>query len=282
MAPRRSTVLGAAGAAPRPFLRWAGGKRKLVTLLLEFVPEDVLDRQYREPFVGAGALFFALRPRSATISDANDHLIMCYEYVRDRPDLVHRYLVHHAARTSERYYYAVRSDYTQSGPSAAQAARLIYLNSACFNGIFRVNKRGEFNVPYGRKEPPVLPTRAALRTASCSLRSAAIRVSDYRKALADAESGDFVYLDPPYPPLNGTAYFTHYTPDRFGEGDQRRLAVAFRELHERGCLLMMSNADTELIRKLYDAFTIDELSVTRYVTCKRRKHRVKELVITNY
>jgi DNA adenine methylase len=265
-----------------PFLRWAGGKRQVLRQLRLFLPEDIENRHYREPFAGAAALFFSLSPKVATLSDANKHLIDCYQYVRESPGVVSNYLERHAQATSQRHYYTVREQYNSSAPSPEQAARFIYLNKTCFNGIFRVNQHGEFNVPYGWKVPPALPTREDLVRASKALRRATLRAEGFSTVLKDAREGDFVYLDPPYPPLNGTSYFTHYTADRFGELDQAEVARVAADLDRRGSSVLITNADTPAIRKRYRQFFMKRLSVTRFVTCKSKKHRVSELVITNY
>ncbi len=265
-----------------PFLRWAGGKRQLRKTLLTFLPEDINQRTYREPFLGGGSLFFAIQPKSAVLSDANEHLIRCYEFVRDEPALVARYLRIHANKDGETYYYLVRDQYNSSLFSPAQAARFVYLNKTCFNGIFRVNSKGKFNVPYGQKKRPAIPDENELNSVSSILKKASLRASSFQQALAEASKGDFIYLDPPYPPLNGTAYFTHYTSDRFSEQDQIRLADRVCELDKTGCLLMISNADTPLVRRLYRAYNLVSLPVTRFLTCKAIRHKVKELIITNY
>lgn len=270
-------------ASLRPFLRWVGGKQQLVNRLLALLPDNVLKMPYREPFLGAGSLYLALRPAVAHISDSNAHLVNCYRQIRANPTTVARLLRAHARKSSEAYYYAVRSDYVRCPPNTpTQAARFIYLNRTCFNGVFRVNRKGQFNVPYGRKEPPRVPDRAYIESLANVLEGADLMAVDFTNALAACESGDFVYLDPPYPPLNGTAYFTHYTRDRFSWEDQRTLADYVRVLDGRGCLFMMSNADTKDIRGLYSQFRIANVEVTRYVTCKKRRHRVGEVVITNY
>lgn len=216
-----------------PLLRWAGGKRQLLSRLIEFVPADFACGTYREPFLGAASLFFALQPPKAVLSDANAFLISCYAHVRDNWSAVNRHLRLHGQQTSEAHYYKIRTLYNKSRHSAAQAARFIYLNKTCFNGIFRVNMRGEFNVPYGWKEPPALPDSKVLERASKALRHATLVCHKFQEALQDAKQNDFVYLDPPYPPLNGTAYFTHYTMDRFTKLDQERLADVVRFL--AGC-----------------------------------------------
>ena len=269
-----------------PFLRWVGGKRRLASNLLNYLPRDIEERLYCEPFVGAGSLFFALRPQKAFISDLNDHLIKCYQAVRDKPDLVSSYLNDHAKKSSREYYYEVRSKYNLHNKgdsfSVAQAARFIYLNQTCFNGVFRVNKKGEYNVPYGLKEPPLLPSLDRLRSASEALKHARLANLPFEESFADATESDFYYLDPPYPPLNGIANFTHYTADRFNETDQRRLAEEIEQLDSHGCKFMMTNAGMTLIKELYQRFNIVELTTTRYVTCRKRKHRISDLVITNY
>ena len=265
-----------------PLLRWVGGKRQIISQLLQYVPQDIAERTYREPFLGAGSLFFALQLKVAYLSDANEHLIQFYRYIRENPDLIHVYLQEHRRHSSEEYYYSVREEYNRSRYSVKQAARFLYLNKTCFNGIFRVNKRGEFNVPYGRKEPPPLPTKEHLKKLAKALESAHLDTLVFTEALNEVAERDFVYLDPPYPPLNGTANFTHYTADRFLEWDQRKLAKLVFQLDRVGCRFMMTNADLPLIRELYCSYQIHTLSVMRHVSCKSKKHRVSELVITNY
>jgi DNA adenine methylase len=268
---------------PSPILRWIGGKRQLVSHLISFLPGDISNRRYREPFLGAGWLFFALRPKRAVLSDANEHLIKCYEFVRDSWEQISKLLRQHGSRDSEAYYYRVRAKYNSSRYSAGQAARFIYLNKSCFNGIFRVNEGGHFNVPYGWKDRPALPDAEQLQSVAELLRLSSLSAQPFEEALRKVSEEDFVYLDPPYPPLNGeTAYFTHYTKDRFNGDDQQRLAEVTRELNSRGCKFMMSNSDSALIRRLYKGFHIHSLPVIRYVTCKSIKHKASEVVITNY
>jgi DNA adenine methylase len=265
-----------------PFIRWAGGKQKIINKLLLFLPQDIQTRNYKEPFLGAGSLFFATQPTKSLLSDANEHLINCYKYVKSDPDLIYRYLVKHSNNTSEDYYYKIRKLYNESIPSAAQSARFIYLNKTCFNGIFRVNKKNEFNVPYGWKEPPSLPSRSMLKKISNTLKKAKLQACSFISILNEITTDDFIYLDPPYPPLNGTSYFTHYTKERFGNDDQVQLSEFVHSINDRGAKFMMSNADTELIRDLYKKYNFYDISVTRWITCKSKKHKVSELVITNY
>lgn len=193
-----------------PILRWVGGKVKIVRRLLKFLPHDIDKRLYREPFFGAGALFFALQPKKAFLSDLNEQLIQCYRYVRDNPTGVSRYLQGHLAKASENYYYDIRDRYNRFSFSAAQAARFIFLNKTCFNGIFRVNREGKFNVPYGWKEPPHIPTCSKLKDISSVLQRSKLDALSYEKVLGNVSARDFFYLDPPYPPLNGTSNFSRY------------------------------------------------------------------------
>lgn len=265
-----------------PFLRWAGGKRKLVRHLLRFAPEEF--DTYWEPFLGAAALFFALRPPNSRLSDSNSDLIHCYKWVCARPALIYRYLREHLARSSETYYYRIRKTYNESSPSVAQAARFIYLNGTSFNGIFRVNLDGQFNVPYGRKEPPHQPSILELRNASRQLSTARIRALGYLQALTvDGPSPrDFVYLDPPYPPLNGTAYFRHYTSERFSWEDHAQVAAVAHALADNGTYVMVSNADLPQVRKLYRGWSLHQLPVVRWIAASGTRYEVSELVITSY
>ena len=265
------------------YLRWAGGKHRVVPRLRRFVPRDYQSRVYHEPFLGAASLFLSLGPKRAHLSDMNEDLIRSFQYVRERPHLVARYLSEHAARDSEAYYYFIRGQYNSATAfSCAQAARFIYLNRTCFNGIFRVNRQGAFNVPYGKLRKPLFPDRDHLEQVSWALGSATLRAIPYQESLDEVDGGSFVYLDPPYPPLNGTSFFRHYTPDLFALEDQMELASLARRLIRRGCLVMVSNADTPVIRDLYDGLFITALRVRRYVSCKLVKNAVSELVITNY
>jgi DNA adenine methylase len=266
----------------RSFLRWVGGKRLIISRLLPLLPADMRDRRYVEPFLGAASLFFALRPKKALLSDLNEHLINCYRWIRDDPKTVASHLQRLAQANSESLYYKVRDTYNRSASSPTQAARFIYLNRTCFNGVFRVNRQGRYNVPFGDKPNPIFPSDSELTEAGKALKPARLRAKDYHEVLKNCEEGDLVYLDPPYPPINGTSFFTHYTPDRFSALEQEHLAQVFECLHHLGCKVMMTNADLPLIRQLYRGYFITEISVTRYVTCKSVKHRIGELVITNY
>lgn len=265
-----------------PIFRWVGGKRRLATDLLRHLPDDISSRMYVEPFLGAATLLLALAPNKAIVGDLNSELMQCYRYIRSDPQSIAKCLAHHARHDNARHYYRTRLKYNSAPWSAAQAARFIYLNRTCFNGIFRVNRAGEFNVPYGYKRRPLIPDITHLELVRSVLRKATLLEGCYSSVLKRLPRRSFVYLDPPYPPLNTTAFFTHYTTSRFCEDDQVRLAGHVTKLNHSGILFMMSNADTPTIRKLYRAFDMRSLSVTRFVTPASTKHRVKELVIRNY
>lgn len=284
---RESHLVKTKGAC-RPFLRWAGGKSRIVRYLLELLPNEGFG-DYWEPFLGSGALFFALAPERAHLSDLNADLIGCYEQIRDRPGLVFRYLREHLSKTSEAHYYRVRTVYNRSNllthrRSAAQAGRFIYLNRAGFNGIFRVNRKGEYNVPYGHKEPAPAPSCEDLGAASNLLIGTSLWEGSYDSVLArhQPQPGDLVYLDPPYPPLNATSQFTHYTASRFSWEDQEKVSALASRLRSRGCLVIISNTDTRAIRELYSGWEMRTLPVTRWIAANGSRHNVADLIITSY
>jgi len=266
----------------RSILRWAGGKRRVITKLLDYLPIDILKRTYYEPFFGAGSMYFAIHPQKAMISDFNCSIMKCFKWIKNDWKSVSKHLSVLVNKNNENDYYDIRAMYNRSNFTSAQAARFIYLNHTSYNGIFRVNKKGEYNVPFGNRKSPQFPSITDLKIISDKLSNALLVESDYEKALQFVKKGDFVYLDPPYPPLNGTSYFTHYTQDRFNIPEQIRLSKAVNIISEKGCLFMMTNADIPLIRKLYKSYRLHDISVTRYITCKKNRHKVSELVITNY
>jgi DNA adenine methylase len=272
----------------RPFLKWAGGKRRLVRHLASFCPEKF--GCYFEPFLGSGALFFHLaqtRPRfSALLSDSNAELINVYRCVRDcAGELVHLLQEHqdmYYARL-EKYYYRVRDDCRPSG-NVERAARTIFLNKTCYNGLFRVNRAGRFNVPHGTYVRPAICSRDVLFAASDILRRDGVEIvcSRYQDATARCGDGDFVYLDPPYLPLTKTASFTDYTSDSFAYGDHIALAQEFRRLDAAGCAVVLSNSNSSKIRELYSGFSIRAVGIDRPINCNaenRAGHR--ELIIAN-
>ena len=267
----------------RPFLRWAGGKQKLVKFLLPFVPVSSSYETYYEPFFGGGALFFAVRPENAVLSDINSALMNCYRQVARNADRVLQVLREYSRRDSPDFFYETRAMSTRGMSVVEQAARFIYLNKAAFNGIYRVNRLGQFNVPYGPSfKGPAIPSREKLALAGASLMKAKILDGDFEEALSDAKAGDFVYLDPPYPPRSETAYFTHYSAERFGWDQQLRVARLFSELSDRGCFVMLSNADQKKIVDLYRNVRVSRLHTLRWLGSNGDRFCVREIVVTNY
>jgi DNA adenine methylase len=261
-----------------PFLKWAGGKTSLLPELLKHVPSPL--RRYHEPFVGAGALFFAVAPRRAVLSDANGELIHCWRQVRDD---VHAVLDALAGHVYDRARFeAVRAlDPLRLAP-AERAARFIYLNKTCFNGLWRVNRAGRFNVPFGRYKNPTFHHPGLLLRASRALRGAHIHRAPFEIALQRATPGDFVYLDPPYDPVSQTASFTSYTRDAFTWADQERLAAECAALDRRGVRFLLSNSATPRIRALYRGFEQRVVRAPRHISCKGEgRGRVDELLVFN-
>jgi len=264
---------------PRPFLKWVGGKTQLLPSLLEMIPERT--GAYHEPFVGGGALFFELAPKQATLSDLNQELIDCYQAIRDSVDEVIEILKTH--RYEKEYFYQVRAvDPWQLSPTE-RAARMIYLNRAGFNGLYRVNSKGQFNVPFGRYTNPTLCDEPNLKACSKRLQGVALRCEPFEAVLTRAKRGDLVYFDPPYIPVSNTAYFTAYEKSGFGMDRQERLAQVFDELAERGVFVVLSNADVEWMWSRYEEHHIRPIKASRNVNSKADKRGpVGELIVTGF
>ncbi len=273
----------AAPARATPFLKWAGGKSQLLHTYASYFPATFDD--YFEPFIGGGAVFFHLKSSepalAATISDANAELINCYEVIRNNVfQLIEALQMH---RNEAEYYYQVRAVDPSQLSRVERAARLIYLNKTCFNGLYRVNRAGRFNVPFGKYNNPRICDAENLIAVSKALASVDICHTSFEKAVASAKANDFVYFDPPYQPLSSTASFTSYTESSFGLADQQRLSALFRKLSARGCFLMLSNSENDLVKELYKGFRIEKVQATRAINCKAdRRGPIFELVITNY
>jgi len=265
-----------------PVVKWVGGKTKLLPELLARMPERFA--RYYEPFAGGAALFFRVAPERAVLADSNSDLVGLYTCLAGDVAGVIRRLEHHRAAHCEAHYYATRTrwnDREQSWRSADRAATFIYLNKTCFNGLWRVNRSGAFNVPIGRYTDPPICVPDALRAASALLARSTLRCGDYRAAVADARRGDFVYFDPPYDPVAPTANFTSYTSDAFGADHQRALADAARDLVARGCQVMLSNSDTPFVRSLYKGFQIDRVKCSRAINSNAaRRGEVDEVIVT--
>ena len=267
-------------ASPKPPVKWAGGKSKLIPQFEPLFPKKEFTL-YAEPFVGGGAVFFHLLPEESILIDDNEELINFYLVVRDNLEELLNDLRKH--RNTKEYYYSVRAmDPSELSP-VERASRFLYLNKTAYNGLWRVNSQGKHNVPFGRYKNPKIADEANLRLVSQALRKANLLCDDFSRVLDFAKEGMFVYLDPPYHPLSDTASFTSYTADAFGASDQERLAGVFRELDRRGCLVMLSNSDTPFVRSLYPGYDIQVVYAPRAINCRAdRRGPVTELVIRNY
>jgi DNA adenine methylase len=254
-------------AAPAPFLKWAGGKRQLLPRILDLVPARI--DTYYEPFLGGGAVFFALAARgvfrTAVLGDANPDLIACYAAIRDDVDGVIAVLRGPRYRNRRELYYRVRGQDPGALTPAERAARLIYLNRCGFNGLYRVNSKGQFNVPFGRYTRPKICDEPRLRAASRVLAGVRLVCEDFETVMARARRGDFVYLDPPYVPVSRTASFTAYAARSFGAAEQERLADGLRELARRKVSALLSNSDCGATRRLYHGLDIDAVWARRSI-----------------
>ncbi|MDQ0285872.1 DNA adenine methylase [Desulfofundulus luciae] len=260
-------------------LKWAGGKGQLIPQFEPLFPPNV--REMAEPFVGGGAVFFHLRPPRAFLVDSNEELINFYLVIRDRLEELLVDLRCH--KNSAEYYYRIRAVDPATLNPVQRASRFLYLNKTGYNGLWRVNKKGQHNVPFGRYKNPKIVDEEQLSKASAALKNAEIRCGDFSLVLEVARPGMFIYLDPPYHPLSQTSNFTSYTPGQFNERDQLRLADLFRELDRQGCLVMLSNSDTEFVRNLYEGYDIKTVYARRAINCRGdRRGAITELVIRNY
>ena len=272
----------------RPFLKWAGGKQQLLAQYDTYFPMDF--NRYFEPFVGGGAVFFHLwdterLSREIFLFDHNEELINTYQVVRDKLEELIDVLAIHEKRHSKEYYYQIRSlDRRNINLSDVErAARAVYLNKTCYNGLYRVNSRGEFNVPIGSYKEPKILCDYVLRSANAALQGVYIEVKDFRDIVDHAQAGDFIYFDPPYDPISKTASFTGYTAGSFGDEDQRDLSHVFALLAEKGCLCMLSNSYTPFILDLYRKFRIETVRANRAINSDPDgRGDIKEAVIMNH
>jgi DNA adenine methylase len=271
----------------RPFLKWAGGKRQLLPELRKYIPRPGPRATYYEPFVGGGALFFALQRQRAVINDTNAELINCYQVIRDDVENLIAALSQH--RNEEAYYYELR-DWDRSPDFAARppverAARVIFLNKTCYNGLFRVNSQGQFNVPFGKYKAPTIVDAAVLRAVSKYLNNNAIAMLnvDFEKAVREARRGDFIYFDPPYDPVSDTASFTGYDVNGFSRAEQTRLKGVVDVLDKRGCKVLLSNAYTPFIADLYSSYTCVKVGASRAINSNAQgRGKVDEILVMNY
>ena len=272
---------------PRPFLKWAGGKRQLLPDLLQALDAAGCFRNYHEPFLGGGALFFAMARRSLQpdrrhlLSDINQNLVDAYEGVRDHVENVIELLEHHRVHHGKGYFYKVRAHVPDD--IAGRAARIIYLNRTCFNGLYRENSKGEFNVPFGRHKNPLICDKANLRAVSETLRLAKLSAKPFDQIREDVQPGDLVYFDPPYAPISQTSDFTTYAKGGFGYREHVKLAKLAADLAATGVKVMLSNSLTEFTKNLYPHFYLEKVSVHRIIgSYVERRGKVMEVLATSF
>ena len=263
--------------APKPILKWAGGKTQLLGELLPKVPSSY--NRYIEPFVGGGAMFFALQPENGLIADSNPELINMYRQVSDNVEAVIRQL--ETYQNTKDMFYLVRGLDWETMTHAEAAARTIYLNKTCFNGLYRVNKRGQFNVPYGGYSNPKICDADMLRAASALLKHTEILCGDYMLVLDHyAKPGDFIFLDPPYLPISEYSDFKRYTKEQFYEEDHVELAKTVMRMHERGCHVILTNSNHPLVHELYAPFNIEVIQTKRYISCSGSNRKGEDVIVT--
>ncbi len=287
---RQATASTSPTGRAAPFLKWAGGKTQLLPRLSTLVPESFV--KYFEPFLGGGALFFWLRSVHggfpASLLDLNADLVECYQAVRDRTGGLVRALKRHKRAHSREYFYEVRGIDTSELSAVERAARLIYLNKTCYNGLYRVNSQGRFNVPMGSYKNPAILEREVLLKASLALDAVDVQVGDFSDIADVAGAGDFVYLDPPYYPISRTSSFTSYVVGpagrlEFGAGEHQRLAEFFRYLDQKGCKVLLSNSDSDYVARLYRRYRVEKVEARRSINSNGSgRAAITELVIRNY
>lgn len=272
----------------KPFVKWAGGKRQIIDKLKKYVPDEF--DTYYEPFVGGGALLFELSPKKAVINDYNQELMNVFNCIKDEDKFVKmcNELNHYEASHSEEFYFEIRNKDRDKAKfnkivDYKRAARTIYLNKACFNGLYRVNSRNEFNVPFNKKDKinTYDGQNLGIIHAYFNFNDVKMLNTDFEEAVKDAKKGDFIYFDPPYD--SDKEIFTSYTETGFGKDEQKRLSDVFKELDRRGCYVMLSNHNTELINELYKDYHINVIEAKRNINANGKKRgKVEEVIITNY
>ena len=272
-----------------PFVKWAGGKTQLLEVIESHLPETF--NRYFEPFVGGGALLFKLQPKAFSINDSNEELICVYKCLENNElfELLKKELLKHEENHSEEYYYQVREMDKVEGfnylPIYVRAGRMIYLNKACFNGLYRVNSKGYFNVPSGKKKVVNCFDKKTFDNLNLFFknRKPVITNIDFEEAVKNAKAGDFVYFDPPYDTWEEKNSFTSYDKNAFGKEEQVRLAKVFKELSDKGVYVMLSNHNTKFINELYKGFHITVVPAKRMINSKADgRGAVEEVIITNY
>lgn len=269
---------------PHPFIKWAGGKKQLLEQINKYLPQKY--NKYLEPFAGGGALFFYLLPNKAILIDNNKELINCYRVIQNIIGELINSLKKH--KNEKDYFYKIRSldripEEFKKLSSVERASRTIFLNKCCFNGLYRVNSKGEFNVPFGKYENPKFCDEENLLTVNKVLKDIQIINGDFKECLELAEKDDFIYFDPPYQPVSTTANFTSYTKENFNKEDQVRLFKVYEELDNRGCKVMLSNSYNEFILDLYKKYDLKTVYARRAINSDASgRGQIKEVLIINY
>ena len=270
------------------FIKWAGGKTQLIEQFIPLFPKKI--ERYFEPFLGSGAIFFYIiqkfKPKEILLSDVNEELINAYLIIKDDVESLIIELKQHKEyyiTDGKKYYLVIRSTNPKDLPPLERAARFIFLNKTCFNGLYRVNSKGKFNVPMGSYKNPDIMQEKKLRKVSKLLQNVKLKVMSFEKILNLTKKDDFIYFDPPYYPLKKGKSFTTYTKGNFLEDEQKKLCNIFKKLDKKGCRVMQSNSDTTFIEDLYNDFNIVRVSAKRMINCDATKRgNIKELVIRNY
>jgi DNA adenine methylase len=269
----------------QPVLKWAGGKRQLIKEIEKYIPKRF--NTYYEPFLGGGAVLFHLQPKNAIVNDINSELINCYNVIKDNVDNLIIDLKKH--ENEKEYFYSIReldrTDEYNHLTDIERASRLIYLNRTCFNGLFRVNSQGQFNVPFGNYKNPKIVDEIVLKSISKYLKENNIMLMNdtYQNSLQEAQKGDFIYLDPPYDPVSDSSSFTGYTLDGFNRGHQDQLKAMCDELHQRKCKFLLSNSATPYILDLYKEYKIEIVSAKRNInSIAEKRGDVEEVLVRNY
>lgn len=261
----------------KPILKWAGGKRQMLPGLIKYLPKNF--NNYIEPFIGGGALFFFLNKNNSIISDTNDELINLYKEVARNPKKILKKLKEY--KNTKKYFYTVRKE-VPNNPTE-RACRTIFLNRTCFNGLYRVNKKGEFNVPYADNGSTKLTDENNLLKTSQLLKKTILLNLSYDLVLKKyAKKNDLIFLDPPYLPVSKFSDFKRYTKEQFHLEDHKKLATIYEKLHEKGCYLILTNSNSPEILKLYKKFNIKILNTKRNINAKGNLRTGKDIIVTNY
>lgn len=270
-----------------PFLKWVGGKRKLIPEIKKMLPGGLSKYTYYEPFVGGGALLFDLQPTQAVINDSNEELINVYTVIRDHPKELIDELKKH--KNTPEYFYEIRSidrkPIFNNISNIERASRIIYLNKTCYNGLYRVNNSGKFNSPFGKYKNPNIVNESVIKAVSNYLNNAQVEILnvDYEVALRNVSKNAFVYLDPPYHPISKSSNFTGYVRGGWGEKDQLRLRDICNNLNKKGVKFLLSNSSSDFIKEIYDEYNIHTVRASRSINSDSSKRgKVDELLIRNY